>query len=73
MRFPFWDVSMGYGILMAVADRVCRSERSIVDVRLRDALVIGFAQALSLMTLSSLLALPVIALIMRETARAALD
>jgi len=38
----------GYGILMAVADRLCRSERIIADVRIRDAMVIGCAQALSL-------------------------
>ena len=38
----------GYGILMAFADRFCRSSRSIADVRLGDALVIGCAQALSL-------------------------
>ena len=38
----------GYGLLMAFADRVCRSSRSIVDVRLGDALIIGCAQALSL-------------------------
>lgn len=38
----------GYGILMAFADRFAPSERNITDVRIRDALVIGFAQALAL-------------------------
>ena len=38
----------GYGLLMAVADRLCSSQRVIADVRLRDAIVIGCAQALSL-------------------------
>lgn len=38
----------GYGLLMAAADRLCKSERVIADVRLRDAIVIGCAQALSL-------------------------
>ncbi len=38
----------GYGILMAVADRFATSERNITDVRIRDALLIGFAQALAL-------------------------
>lgn len=38
----------GYGILMALADRFAPSERNITDVRIRDALVIGFAQALAL-------------------------
>ncbi len=37
-----------YGILMALADRFASSERNITDVRMRDALVIGFAQALAL-------------------------
>ena len=38
----------GYGLLMAGADRLCSSQRVIADVRLRDAIVIGCAQALSL-------------------------
>ncbi len=38
----------GYGLLMAAADRFCSSQRVIADVRLRDAIVIGCAQALSL-------------------------
>ncbi|HWM28087.1 MAG TPA: undecaprenyl-diphosphate phosphatase, partial [Woeseiaceae bacterium] len=38
----------GYGILLALADRYGKRRRNITDVRLRDALVIGFAQALSL-------------------------
>jgi len=38
----------GYGILMALADRFGRSERVIASVRVRDALVIGCAQALAL-------------------------
>lgn len=38
----------GYGVLMAGADRFCANQRVIADVRIRDALVIGCAQALSL-------------------------
>ena len=38
----------GYGILMAVADRFGRREREMSGVGLRDALVIGLAQALAL-------------------------
>lgn len=38
----------GYGILMAVADRYGKSERIIADIRLRDAFMIGCAQALAL-------------------------
>lgn len=38
----------GFGILMALADRFGRREKIITDVRLRDAMVIGFAQALAL-------------------------
>ena len=38
----------GYGILMAAADRFARRDRSITDVRIRDALIIGVAQALAL-------------------------
>ena len=38
----------GYGILMAVADRFGKSERIIADIRVRDAFMIGCAQALAL-------------------------
>jgi undecaprenyl-diphosphatase len=38
----------GYGILMALADRYARRDRGIAEVRIRDALVIGVAQALAL-------------------------
>ena len=38
----------GYGILMALADRYGKSDRIIAGVRIRDALMIGCAQALSL-------------------------
>ncbi len=38
----------GYGILMALADRYARREKSISEVRIRDALIIGVAQALAL-------------------------
>jgi len=38
----------GYGILMALADRFSRRDRSINDIRISDALIIGTAQALSL-------------------------
>lgn len=38
----------GYGILMALADRFGSSERIIADVRIRDAFMIGCAQALAL-------------------------
>ena len=38
----------GYGILMAVADRVGRRERNIASVGISDAIVIGCAQALAL-------------------------
>lgn len=37
-----------YGILMALADHFGRHDRTIVDVKLRDALLIGLAQALAL-------------------------
>lgn len=37
-----------YGIVMALADRFGPRERTIVDIRLRDALLIGLAQALAL-------------------------
>lgn len=38
----------GYGIVLALADRYGKRQRVIADVRLSDALVIGLAQALSL-------------------------
>ena len=38
----------GYGILMAVADRLGKRERNIASVGYRDALIIGCAQALAL-------------------------
>ncbi len=38
----------GYGILMALADRLGSSERIIGDMRIRDAFMIGCAQALAL-------------------------
>ncbi len=38
----------GYGVLMALADRFGKSERVIAGVRIRDAVIIGCAQALSL-------------------------
>ena len=38
----------GYGMLMAAADHYGSRERNITDIRLRHALIIGFAQALAL-------------------------
>jgi undecaprenyl-diphosphatase len=38
----------GYGILMALADRLAPSQRNIASVRIRDAVIIGCAQALAL-------------------------
>ncbi len=38
----------GYGVLMALADRFGKSERVIAGVSIRDAVIIGCAQALSL-------------------------
>ncbi len=38
----------GYGILMALADRLAPSRRDISSVRIRDAIIIGCAQALAL-------------------------
>ncbi|MDA0680222.1 MAG: undecaprenyl-diphosphate phosphatase [Proteobacteria bacterium] len=38
----------GYGIVMALADQFAPKERNITDIRLRDALIIGLAQALAL-------------------------
>ena len=38
----------GYGILMAAADRYAKRDKGIAEVRIRDALIIGVAQALAL-------------------------
>lgn len=38
----------GFGIVMALADRFGKRQRIIADVRIRDAIVIGLAQALAL-------------------------
>jgi undecaprenyl-diphosphatase len=38
----------GYGVLMALADRFAPRNRNITEVRIRDALLIGVAQALAL-------------------------
>jgi len=38
----------GYGILMALADRFAPRDRGIAEVTIRDAIIIGVAQALSL-------------------------
>ena len=38
----------GYGVLMAMADRLAPRHRNITEVRIRDALLIGVAQALAL-------------------------
>ncbi|MEX2495364.1 MAG: undecaprenyl-diphosphate phosphatase [Woeseia sp.] len=38
----------GFGVLLALADRFGRRERIIADVRMRDAVIIGLAQALAL-------------------------
>jgi len=38
----------GYGILMAVVDRLAPSERNISDINIRDSILIGCAQALAL-------------------------
>jgi undecaprenyl-diphosphatase len=38
----------GYAVIMVLADRLGRRDRSVADVTLRDALVIGCAQALAL-------------------------
>lgn len=37
-----------YGILMALVDRLAPAERNITDIRLRDAIIIGCAQAFAL-------------------------
>jgi undecaprenyl-diphosphatase len=38
----------GYGILMALADRYAKRDKGMADVRIRDAVIIGLAQALAL-------------------------
>jgi len=38
----------GYGVLMAVADRIAPASRNITDIGIREALLIGVAQALAL-------------------------
>ncbi len=38
----------GFGILMAIADRIGRRERTLSGFGVRDAIIIGFAQALAL-------------------------
>lgn len=38
----------GYGILMAAADRYAKRDKGITEVRIRDAVIIGLAQALAL-------------------------
>lgn len=38
----------GYAVLMIIADRIGKSERNITDVSLRDAFLVGCAQALAL-------------------------
>ncbi|MFQ5548485.1 MAG: undecaprenyl-diphosphate phosphatase [Woeseia sp.] len=50
LRSPVIIVSTlsGYGILMALADRFGRHERISAGIRLRDAIIIGIAQALAL-------------------------
>ena len=42
-----WTLA-GYGILMAVVDRFASSARNITDIGIREALIIGCAQALAL-------------------------
>lgn len=46
-RVVVWTLA-GYGILMALVDRFAASTRNITDVGIRDAVIIGFAQALAL-------------------------
>ncbi len=50
LRDPMVVVSTlaGYGILMAIADRVGSKDRNITDLGIRDAILIGMAQALAL-------------------------
>jgi undecaprenyl-diphosphatase len=38
----------GYGILMGIADRFSSTQRNIADIGFRDAILLGFAQALAL-------------------------
>jgi undecaprenyl-diphosphatase len=38
----------GFGVLLAIADRIGSKQRVIADVRLKDALIIGIAQAVAL-------------------------
>ena len=38
----------GFGILMAIADRIGRRERTMSSIGIRDAVIIGLAQALAL-------------------------
>jgi len=38
----------GYGILMALADRYARRDKGMAEIRIRDAVIIGLAQALAL-------------------------
>jgi undecaprenyl-diphosphatase len=46
-RVVVWTLA-GYGILMALVDRYAPSERNITDVGLREAIIVGCAQALAL-------------------------
>ena len=50
LRDPIVVVSTlaGYGILLALADRFAARDRTIADIRIRDGLLIGMAQALAL-------------------------
>ncbi len=50
LRSPFVIVSTlsGYAVLMALADRLGRRTRDISTIRIKDALLIGVAQALAL-------------------------
>ena len=50
LRSPFVIVFTlsGYAVVMVLADRLGRRDRNVADVTLRDALVIGCAQALAL-------------------------
>jgi undecaprenyl-diphosphatase len=42
-----WTLA-GYGILMAVVDRLASSKRNVTDIGIRDAVIIGLAQSLAL-------------------------
>jgi len=50
LRSPFIIVFTlsGYGVLMIIADRFGKRQRDITGMRVRDAVLIGFAQALAL-------------------------